>query len=89
MTFLDYLGPIWYHSELSVDFNKYFIINPIHITNKFVFFFQETQGVCVATLKEKVAGEEECKFPSFFSAQRWFSVGISKYKPGYKSHDLL
>ena len=21
--------------------------------------------------------------------QRWFSVGICKYKPGYKSHDLL
>ena len=20
---------------------------------------------------------------------RWFSVGICKYKPGYKSHDLL
>ena len=54
-----------------------------------IFLFQETQGVCVATLNEKAAaGKEECKFPSFFSAQRWFSVGIYKYKPGYKSHDL-
>ena len=23
------------------------------------------------------------------SLQRWFSVGIFRYKPGYKSHDLL
>ena len=24
-----------------------------------------------------------------FSSSGWFSVGICKYKPGYKSHDLL
>ena len=24
-----------------------------------------------------------------FNLSRWFSVGICKYKPGYKSHDLL
>ena len=23
------------------------------------------------------------------AGSRWFSVGICKYKPGYKSHDLL
>ena len=29
----------------------------------------------------------DCNGP--LEAYRWFSVGICKYKPGYKSHDLL
>ena len=27
--------------------------------------------------------------PPNCATSRWFSVGICKYKPGYKSHDLL
>ena len=41
------------------------------------FFFQETQGVCVATLNEKPAGKEGCKFPSFFSAQSSFTSPLN------------
>ena len=43
------------------------------------YFFQETQGVCVATLSEKAAGKEECKFPSFFSAQRWSPFALNSW----------
>lgn len=39
--------------------------------------YLETQGVCVATLSEKAAGKEECKFPSFFSAQSSFTSPLN------------
>jgi hypothetical protein len=49
--------------------------------------------LCLDTLLARPIGllsilEEEVKFPSA-NKSRWFSVGICKYKPGYKSHDLL
>ena len=37
--------------------------------------FEEMDG----TLKVQIVGR----------THKWFSVGICKYKPGYKSHDLL
>ena len=33
--------------------------------------------------------EMDSRMESRITCTRWFSVGIFKYKPGYKSHDLL
>ena len=42
-------------------------------------------------LKSCLIGDETLAKESLptVSDSRWFSVGICKYKPGYKSHDLL
>ena len=40
---------------------------------------------CAATILAFLPNENFCSFNNL----GWFSVAICKYKPGYKSHDLL
>ena len=56
--------------------------------------YDESSGedkICCGDLNgERVITPQYPKFPQQNLAEaRWFSVGIFKYKPGYKSHDLL
>ena len=68
-------------------YNCYQIFNTVLQFRSFVIFFNNEFHFC--SQNNWYCSHYPLHYGRFLCLDRWFSVGICKYKPGYKSHDLL
>ena len=81
---------------LTYVFEKYESVSLFPFISQHIFSFFQVRSANAPEETAKFLGHGLCDshskgstLTSSTNESRWFSVGICKYKPGYKSHDLL